>query len=156
MDRSSLVQIHEEIVEDESSVFSANAKTIKKESGITSINLSQDTTNSFDKLSVIERKELVLRRHADRRINLKLCAELMQNFVAVVENDEVKKFEELIKDLDDDQMRITDIMTTDGLTLLHAVTNKNAQKCFNTLLLEIKQRYQHAAYFESTLVAYIN
>lgn len=80
----------------------------------------------------------------------------MQDFVSIIENDEVKKFAELLKQVDSKEIRITDIMTSDGLTLLHAVTNKNAQKCFNTLILEIKQRYQLMKNFESMLVTYIN
>lgn len=61
MKRASLPE--EEILEDVSSFMTDNTRNKLKNNGINSINISQDNHSiSYDKLSVIERKDIVIRR----------------------------------------------------------------------------------------------
>ena len=55
-----------------------------------------------------------------------------------------------------DGTHITDLINTEGQTLLHLCALNNMQKPFNTIMLAVKEKYQNDKGFKEKLKAWVN
>lgn len=89
-----------------------------------------------------ERRDLVVAPLVERELDMQEIytkTTIMEKMIEVDDNKQLAKaLEEVITH---PKIKVYDLISPDGMTLLHLCTQKNAQKCFNLVLIQVKMHY---------------
>ena len=117
---------------------------------------SDKMVKPINELSSRERKELIVNPLLENGLDIEDINIRVESLEEVIEQENLGELKKWLKEvIDDETLTLYDLITPDGMTLLHICTQKNATRSFNLILTEIKNQYSSQEGYHQTLKRWV-